>query len=305
MVAESLTIRPGTAADSFAAMTVFRHAITHFARQWGLIAPSSPNPNQADLDASWSRMESLYAFLAEHADQWWLAEQHGQMVGYARSIFCDGVRELTEFFVRPQAQAAGVGRQLLTRALPQDDARQRVIIATLDPGAQTLYLQSNVYPRFPLRSFERAPEAPRVETDLEIVPASATSEILDKIAAIDGAVLGYRRDSIHRWLLSTRQGFLYHRQQQVVGFGYVGNHSGPFAVLDATDFPAILAHAETNAAEQEIEAFRIVVPMINPTVIAYLHSRRYWMDRFVAEVMMDTPFGQFDHYVATSPMFFL
>jgi GNAT superfamily N-acetyltransferase len=304
-VSDSLIIRPGTAADSWAALTVFRHAITNFSRQWGLIAPSAPWPDQADLTASWGRIGSLYEFLAVHGDQFWLAEQHGQVVGYARSIFSDGVRELTEFFVHPQAQAAGIGRQLLAKAFPLDGARHRVVIATLEPSAQSLYMQSKVYPRFPLRNFGRKPEITTVETDLEFVPVTDTPDTLDIIAAIDDAVLGYRRDEIHQWLLQTRQGFVCYRQQQAVGFGYVGQHSGPFAALEATDFPAILAYAETNAVEQALENFAVVAPLINPTVMNYLHSRRYQMGRFVAEVMMDEPFGHFDHYVATAPMFFL
>ena len=304
-MSESLIIRAGNAADSFEAVTVFRHTMTNYLRQWGLIAPSTPRPDEAELTASWERFAPLYEFLAANADQWWVAEQHGQVVGYARSILCDGVRQLTEFFVHPYVQAAGVGRQLLTKAFPLGGARHRVIIATLDPGAQTLYMQSKVYPRFPLRMFSRAPEATSYETDLEIVPITATPETLATIAIIDQAVLGYRRDNLHTWFLSTRQGFLCYRQQQPVGFGYVGEQSGPFAALEPADLPVILAYAETNAAEQQLETFSIVVPLINPTGVAYLHSRRYEMGRFVAEVMMDMPFGHFDHYVATTPMFFL
>jgi GNAT superfamily N-acetyltransferase len=304
-VSESLIIRRGTADDSFAVMAVFRHSIINFSRQWGLIAPSAPMPTQADLETSWERLRSLYEFLADNADQWWLAEQHGQVVGYARSVFYDGVRELTEFFVHPQAQASGIGRQLLSRAFPLEGARHRVIIATLDPGAQTLYMKSKVYPRFPIRNFGRSPEATHVDTDLEFVPATATPETLELIATIDNALLGYRRDFVHQWLFQARQGFLCFRQKQVVGFGYVGKNSGPFAALEPADFPAILAYAETNATEQNLEEFIVAVPLINATVIDYLHSRRYEMGRFVAEVMMDVPFGHFDQYVATVPMFFL
>ena len=108
-MSDSISFRPGTAADSFAAMTVFRHTMTHQSRQWGLIAPSAPWPDAADLSTSWDRLGPLYEFLAANADQWWLAEQHGQVVGYARSFFYDGVRELTEFFVHPQAQEHGHG----------------------------------------------------------------------------------------------------------------------------------------------------------------------------------------------------
>ena len=76
------------------------------------------------------------------ATRWWFAEDEatGEAIGYARSILRDGVRELTEFFVLPEAQGAGVGRGLLARAFPADGARHRAIVATMDPRAIARYL---------------------------------------------------------------------------------------------------------------------------------------------------------------------
>ena len=71
-----------------------------------------------------------------------------------------------------------------------------------------------------------------VKTDLEIEPMQLNVH-MDAINRID-------RKIIER----TRDGFVYKRNKEIVGYGYVGSSSGPFAVLDDNDFPAVLSHAE-------------------------------------------------------------
>lgn len=48
---------------------------------------------ERELDAQ----RSLYRHLAETGDQFWVAERQGRIVGYARSIVRDNLRELTDF----------------------------------------------------------------------------------------------------------------------------------------------------------------------------------------------------------------
>ncbi|HXV43685.1 MAG TPA: hypothetical protein VEC96_11535 [Anaerolineae bacterium] len=102
-----------------------------------------------------------------------------------------------------------------------------------------------------------------------------------------------------------RQGYFYYRRGQLVGYCYVGLKNGPFALLDPHDFPAVLAHAESQAAVSGRDHFGLEVPMINRTAIDYLLARRCRIDSFTALFMSDTPFGQFEHYIVTSPPFFL
>jgi GNAT superfamily N-acetyltransferase len=299
---DSLTLRRGRAEDSYAAMTVTEQAITDYCRQWGLIAPSAATPGREELDATWKRERSLYEFLAAEADEWWVAEQAGLIVAHARSIVLDGVRELSELFVHPRIQGAGVGRGLLSRAFPEDDARHRVILSTIDPAAQTLYMGSGVYPYFPFRWFHRVPEAIESDTDLVFRPADAHASIesVDAVDAVDLEILGYRRTAMHRLLRSTRNGFLCYRGGSVTGYGYVGEESGPFAALESADLPAILAYAESLALQEGLDRFELTVPLVNTAAVDYLSSRRFRMSRMVFELMMDEPFGRFDHYLAAS-----
>jgi GNAT superfamily N-acetyltransferase len=153
----SLTFRPATLDDSFTVFKIFETSITDLSRRLGVMAITEGD-DPAVLAELWQRRQPLFEHLARTADQFWLAEQAGQAVGYARSIIREEVRELTEFFVLPGQQSAGVGRELLARAFPPDKVARRVIIATSDPRALARYLKTGVYARFPIYYFSRPPE---------------------------------------------------------------------------------------------------------------------------------------------------
>src|SRR5262249_47745885 len=159
----------------------------------------------------------------------------------------DGVRELTEFFVSPHIQSGGIGRELLRRALPQG-ARRTYIVATVDLRAQALYHQFGCYQICAIFSFYKSGEkltpSPWSEaSDLLFEPINTNH--IDLLAQVDQAVHGHRRDADHRWLMAHRHGFLLLRDGKVAGYGYVGApYSGPFAILDESDFTAAIAHAE-------------------------------------------------------------
>jgi ribosomal protein S18 acetylase RimI-like enzyme len=299
----TLTFRPATLADSFTIFQIFEASIKDLSWRQGVMAITGGN-DPAMLESLWQRRGPHFEHLAHTADQFWLAERAGQVIGYARSICRGQVRELTDFFVLPDQQSAGVGRELLTRSFPRDGVAHRVIVATSDSRAVALYLKAGVYARFPIYFFSRSPEAVALATDLTIEPITVSPQVIETLAALDLAVLGHRRDVDHLWLLSQRQGYLYYRDRQPVGYGYVSTSSGPFALLHETDFPAVLAHAESQAAAAG-QPFGVEVPLVNRAAVDYLLSRGFQMDSFFAFFMSDAPFGRFEQYLFTSPPFFM
>jgi GNAT superfamily N-acetyltransferase len=299
----ALTFRPGTAEDSYAVFCVFEEALADLNRRMGLTEPTSWSDPEA-LARMWQERRSLFEHLARTADQFWLAERDGRAIGYARSTLHDGVRELTELFVAPGAQAAGAGRELLARAMPPGSAR-RVIIASPDLRAQALYLRSGVHVQFSMYYFWRVPEPTSISSDLTFEPIAASPETLEQLAALDMALLDYRRDADHAWLLADRQGYFYRRGGELVGYGYAGKSNGPFALLDSADFPAVLAHAEREAAVAGRDHFGLDVPLVNHAAVEYLLARRFRIDNFTTTLMSNVAFGRFANYVGTSPSFIL
>jgi hypothetical protein len=257
--------------------------------------------------AIWDSRRPLFEHLAATADQAWVAEQDGALIGYARSILRDGMRELTEFFVAPGQQSAGLGRELLARAFPADGARQRTIVATNDERALSRYLRAGVSARFPIYNFRRRPAATPVPAGPEPVPMSAiTPEALRAaLNRLDADVLGYTREVDHAWLQTQREGFVYYRAGTPVAYGYHGSDCGPFAALEAGDLPALLALAENARHTLGQEDLGFEVPLINRSAVEYLLARGYRMEPFFAYYMSDAPLGRLENYIAFSPPHFL
>lgn len=297
-----ITYRAGTSADSFAIFQVFLKSIMDYSQRMNVQAITGGNDPQK-LQSLWESRKPLFDFLAEHASQFWIAERDGEVLGYARSIEHDGLQELTEFFVAPNQQSGGVGSGLLSRAFADTGAKYRTIIATLDERALFNYMRMGVYARVMLKYFNRKAEPVTVETDLTIKPMSLPSH-LEALNRIDRDLLNHARADIHRWLVGMRAGFVYQRNGEVVGYGYVGGSHGPFALLNADDFPAILAHAESHAAEKG-EDFGISVPMVNQRAVDYLVGQKYQIDAFTTVLMSNILFGKFENYLTFAPEFFL
>lgn len=297
----SILYRAGTHNDNYAIFYLFEQAIADLVKRFGSTEPTSI----ADADAlakMWEERRSLYRHLTDHATHFYVAEQEGQIIGFARSILRDGLRELTEFFVAPQSQSLGVGRNLIQRVFPNEGENHRAVIATADLRAQATYLKLGMYPRFPIYYFGKQAEQADFTSDLAFIPMTeAHAEVL---AEIDKTILGHRRDVEHAYLQSARQGFVYTRQGQPVGYGYLGSRNGPFALLDSADFAAVLAHGESIAAEHQRD-FGVEVPTINHAAVEHLIARNFTVDTFLGMFMSNVPFGKFENYLVTSPPFFL
>jgi len=119
--------------------------------------------------------------------------------------------------------------------------------------------------------------------------------------AIQAAELGFSRDSSQCWLLTYRG----YRYGQPVGYGYLGVRNGSSALLESDDFPAVPAHAKSQAAAQGRREFGLELPMVNQVAVDHLLGRGFKMHSFVAIMMNDQPFTKFENYILASPQFFL
>lgn len=298
----TISYRIGTIEDSHAVFQVFTQALMDLSERMNVMAITGGNDPQV-LQSLWERRKSMFEFLANDCAHFWIAENDGEVVAYARSIEHGGLLELTEFFVLPNQQSAGVGRELLARAFPFGDERYRMIAATLDERALYRYMNAGVYARFPIKYFYRQAEKVDVPTDLQIEPMQPEIHG-EEMNRIDQQILGHEREAVHRWLITNRQGVVYKRNGEMVGYGYVGRRAGPFALLEENDFPAILAHAESVAAEIG-EEFGVETPMINRAAIGYFLERKFKIDSFTVLFMSNEPFGRLENYLCFTPIFFM
>jgi GNAT superfamily N-acetyltransferase len=301
MVRRVITYRRGSPADSRLLFDIFEAAIDDL----GVRMQANGNSTAGD-PAAWERRRPLYEHLAETVDHLWIAEDDGRPIGYARSILRDGVRELTELFVRPDRQSNGVGRELLERAFPAEGARHRTLLATLDVRAVARYVRSGLEGRVPIFSVSRVPEPVAVDSDLRAEPLVADAATLDRLAEIDRALLGYRRDVDHRWFASQRRGQVYRRGGAIVAYGYApvaDGWGGPYAALEPSDLPRLLADAETAAHRAGHREVAFDVALINRAALDHLLGRGYRVQPFPMILFSDAELGQLDRYVLFSPAF--
>ncbi len=297
--------RRGTPDDSRACYELFVVTLDDLGRRTGTI----PNATAGDPEA-WNVRRPLYDHLAETADEWWLAEDEGtgRLIGYARSFLRDGIRELTEFFVDPESQSAGVGRELLARAFSAEGVGHRSILATTDVRAIARYLRAGLSAHGAFAGFEAAPRPVTIDTDLAREPLVPGALPFETLGAIDRAVIGFRRDVEHVWFADQRRGWLYRRAGRAVAYAYhpvVPAFGGPYAALDAADLVTLLADGETAAAEAGHALISFDLPLVAKTGIDHLLARGFRIDPFVMLYFSDAaPLG-FDRYALTSPPFFV
>jgi len=299
------TFRPGTPDDTHDVFDVSARALADLEHRVGVADTDNHWLDPAFVAGAWAHARPRFEHLAHTAEHFWVAEQDAQIVGYARATLHDGVRELTEFFVMPDRQAGGIGRELLARTFPVGGARRRATMSTADVRALARYLKAGVYPRFPICFVSGTPRPIAIETDLIFEPVVAVADALVAIRAIDQAVLGFARDALHAFLLRDRRADLYRRDDRIVGYGYVGRDTGPIALLDASDFPAVLARGETAAAARNQATVQLKLPLINRAAVDHLLGRGYRLDEFAWFFMSDEAFGTFENYIVSNPPFFL
>ena len=296
-------VRPATPADKRASFDVFVPAVRDLAARLG-------TPWDADPDELWHNQTAVLDFLAAHAAEWWVAEDRasGKVVGYARSVERGGLFELSEFFVLPDNQSAGIGRALLDKAFPNGRGEVRAIIATIDVRAQARYYQAGTAARFPIAGLTGKPGAVAgAPVDNRLQPARATADDVEALSALERSVLEFDRADEFGWLLDNREGYLYRKGGEVIGSAFLGPRGGigPVAATQPDHLPSILDHVERRAAELEIEEVALEVPLVNEVTIRHLLGRHFKMDSFLTLLMSSRPFGQFDRFLGFSPPFVL
>jgi GNAT superfamily N-acetyltransferase len=284
-------------------------------RSCGLPSPISVDGTERRSRARpprwWRSGEPLHRFLADHAAEWWVAvaPDTGTPVGYARSIARGGLFELTEFFVVPTSQSRGVGRALIERAFPFGRGDIRSIIATTDVRALTRYYGAGTAARFPMLTLVGAPrDDAEMATDLSPHRLDLGSESdLRDFRELDRSVLEYPREEPEiRWLLEEREGYLYARGGQVIGFAFVGKAGcGPIAALEPTDLPNILLHVEARANAIGLESLDLQVPGPNEIATRHLLNRGFRVDPWMNLLLSNRPFGRFDRFLPFGPPIFL
>ena len=173
----AMIIRPMEIRDVDAAFQVSVAAFDDLARRKGL-------PEEPPASVAFGRLRVGRPLRTDPGGSW-VAERDGRIVGAASAIVREGVWGLSLLVVRPEAQSAGAGRELLARAYAYGNgARGHIILASADERALRAYARLGLELHPALRAAGRA----RAEPVPELRPG--TADDLPLTEAVDRAVRG-------------------------------------------------------------------------------------------------------------------
>ena len=210
---------------------------------------------QSELQEETGPLQRLYGHLQSTDPERFVVavDTDERVTAFAAAVMRERMWFLSMLFVLPEAQGAGIGRELLRRVGPPPDADVVRGTATdsLQPISNALYASVGIVPRVPLFNLvgrQRGPEAfgdlpsgvrPVAFEDL----AGGTSggdghrRLADTVDALDREMLGVAHPIDHRWIRQEgRRGYLFNGPDgESIGYGYASESGrvGPIAVRDA------------------------------------------------------------------------
>jgi GNAT superfamily N-acetyltransferase len=181
--------------------------------------------------------------LQDDPDGLWVAEDGGEMLGFAFSWVCGDLWFLAELFVAPEQQGRGIGNELLKRTLQQAKktaaANKALITFTFNTVSQGLYIRHGMFPRTPVYNLgvSRDTLLGRLQGDrLRSVPLERSRFHFESLAQVDARALGLSREKHHEFLLADGaiKGMLFYAGDNLAGYAYIAStgHIGPLAVTE-------------------------------------------------------------------------
>ena len=230
----------------------------------------------------------------------------------------DSLWFLSMLFVRPHAQARGLGRALLAAVAPggQGSGPRATATDTVQPISNGLYASLGIVPRIPLL---RLVGLPTRDGDFVPLPAGVEaigfdevddttdglgrSALAAELDALDRDAAGFGRQADHAFhAREGRIGFLYRdRDGRAVAYGYSSEAGrvGPIAVRDAALLGPVVGHLLHSVRPRG--AFGIWVPGTAGEAIVPLLRSGFRFDGFPVLLCWDRPFADFSRFIPMSP----
>ncbi|WP_456746315.1 GNAT family N-acetyltransferase [Bradyrhizobium sp. USDA 4354] len=260
-----------------------------------------------------SRPQTLQAFsLADDPEGLWVADDDGEIVGFAWSWVCGELWFLAQLFVAPDRQSDGIGNQLISRMFAHADMRgasiKALITFAFNNVSQGLYIRHGLFPRFPIYmvSVPRDRLASRLaEPRLHLESLVAQTSGFDELASVDASALGISREKHHRYLLndSTTSGFTIHAGSECVGYVYISDgHIGPLAVRRTDLMGSALAAALSFAAQSDFPTISAFVSGASEPALKVAIENGMRLT-FPMLLMSNRQFGDWGSYLPRNPGF--
>jgi GNAT superfamily N-acetyltransferase len=256
--------------------------------------------------------------LAQDPSGLWVAVDGDTILGFGFSWMTEKFWFLSQLFVRPEAQAKGIGQALLSKTLMQAERNGAANRALITPAYNTastgLYLQNGLYPREPL--YRMAAPAQTVAQNLvdagyDITPIAPWPEAGEWLAGewagrIDRELLGFRRDLHHQFLLGgfAARAVRIEQAGRAAGYAYVSaqGHVGPLAIAPDADAKAVVTAGLRCALEGGARQVSMIVPGRADIVMQTVLALGFRIEEPYV-LMARRPFGNWCNYLPMTPGF--
>jgi len=251
--------------------------------------------------------------LAANPDGLWVAEHRDIIVGFGFSWMTGSMWCLSQLFVRPEMQAKGIGQALLSKTLMQAErngATNRVVITfAYNVASIGLYLKNGLYPHEPLYRMAAPAQAVAqnlTHADYDVTPIAPWPGPREWMAEIDAALLGFRRDLLHRFLLgdTTARAVRIERAGRAAGYAFISayGHVGPLAIAPEADAKAVVTTALRCALESSASRVSMFVPGQADVIMQALLALGFRIEVPLV-LMASRSFGNWCNYLPRDPGF--
>jgi GNAT superfamily N-acetyltransferase len=308
-----LTFREGLPSDLRATFELEKRAWDASRRARGL-TPSDIRGDH-DVEAQWVNERPLTEFIAAQEDgRYWVCEQAGRLIAYARVARFGSMDELTEMWVDPDHAGRGVGRELMTRCWPEPPTPDlgRVVLSVGTPVDLTLYTHFGVMPaaghwhmRIRVSDYLERRSHELVDAPATEVVALKAERAVEEWKRLEPSAIGHERPLLHEFFGRTRSclAIMDREQERALAVCWVSPNAeiGP-AVGEGTEHlvPVVLAALDRVAKMQEPESLGVFCTTSSWWLLDRLRRlgfRVYWP----SWVMCSVPLPGLDRYLGTFP----
>lgn len=298
----SLVCRPARADDLAAADALVVASINDLTVRHGFGPMATASPPSFQLFS-----------LQDDPDGLWVAEDRGEILGFAWSWVCGDVWFLAQLFVDPARQGQGIGNELMERTMEharKSGAIHKALITfTFNRVSQGLYMRHGLFPKMPIYLFNAARE--RVtqalpEPPLRAIAIDGSTTTMEKLAEIDTCAIGVSREKHHRYLLSDPAitGVLLYAGSGCIGYSYISSngHIGPLAVRRPDSLRDAFATALRLAADRSVEKVSAFLPGTCDSALSLAVNQGMRIS-FPMLLMASPGYGDWTQYLPRNPGF--
>jgi len=132
----------------------------------------------------------------------WVADEDGEIVGFAWSWVCGELWFLAQLFVSPDRQSDGIGNRLISKAFAHAQMRgasiRALITFTFNNVSQGLYIRHGLFPRCPIYMVSVSRDqltSQLAEPGLRLESLADNTTTFDDLTLIDRHALGVSREA--------------------------------------------------------------------------------------------------------------